>query len=95
LSRDDFNGLRLALSKGKTKDELGPATMKRRLTIARMVFANHKEIYGTALKNPAQRLLRESRKRNQYYQAEEVRHQTLNYLSPNDYEAENAPVLAA
>lgn len=50
----DFNGLRVALAKGKKKAKLGLVTLKRRLVIARMIFPNA----GKPLKAPTQRLLR-------------------------------------
>ena len=67
----DFNSLRVALSKGKRKATLGPATLKRRLVIARMIFPNA----GKALKAPAQKLLRAAKQAagERFYEAKDVR----------------------
>jgi integrase len=39
LTHEDFTGLRQALAKGKRGQAYSPTTIKRRLTIARMIFA--------------------------------------------------------
>ena len=67
----EFNGLRIALAKGKKKKTLGPLTMKRRLVIARMVFPNA----GKALKAPSQRSIRAAKAEagERLYSASEVR----------------------
>jgi integrase len=66
----DFADLRVALSKRKDGGKLGVVTLKRRLTIARMVFGRQRE-----LKAPQQRLVRERvRERGKLlYTAEEIR----------------------
>ncbi len=67
----DFNSLRVALSKGKRKATLGPATMKRRLVIARMIFP----AAGKPLKSPSQKLMRAAKEAagERLYEASDVR----------------------
>ena len=76
LTPTDFVGLRTALSKRKTgTTPLGVATLKRRLTVARMIFADQRRECRRALKAPPQRLLRErARERGRLlYSAADVR----------------------
>lgn len=72
LSVPDFQGLRTALAQGETKT-LSPVTHKRRLTIARMVFAGSP--FLKALNAPSSRVLRAARraKGERLYTAEEIR----------------------
>lgn len=74
LTKEDFEGLRKALAKGKTKT-LGPVTLKRRLTIARMIFAQQPLPHLKALKSPPMRTLRAARreKGEQLYSASDIR----------------------
>lgn len=73
----ELKSLRLVLSKAKCdcKAMLGPVSLKRRLTVARMIFADQPRACRKALKSPPQRLLRaESRKRGpRFYEAAEIR----------------------
>jgi len=73
----ELKGLRLILSKAKCqcKSTLGPVSLKRRLTVARMIFADQPRAHRKALKSPPHRLLRaESRKRGpRFYEAADIR----------------------
>ena len=75
LTLNDFSGLRKALAKGKLKPTLAPITQKRRLTLARMIFAEQPAAFRKALKSPNQRTLRAARreKGERLYTAAQVR----------------------
>lgn len=75
LALDDFTGLRKALAKGKTKATLSPASQKKWLTIARMIFIEQPAAFKKALKSPPQRTLRAARraKGEQLYTSEQIR----------------------
>jgi integrase len=86
LAKVEFSGLRVALAKRKPLKRkgkkrggkvapLGVASLKRRLTIARMIFAGQPLEWRKALKSPPQRLIRErTRERGKrLYTAEEIR----------------------
>ena len=62
LTLNDFTGLRKALAKGKLKATLAPVTLKRRLTVARMIFVEQPAAFRKALKSPPQRTLRAARR---------------------------------
>lgn len=74
LVKEDFEGLRKRLAKGKRKATLSPVTLKRRLTIARMVFADLPAA-KKALKSPPQRIIRAARreKGERLYEASDLR----------------------
>lgn len=80
LTPGDFGRLRMALGKGKN-GPYRPATLKKRLQIARMVFAMANEEYGFSLqykrklKAPPRTKLREHERERgeQFYEAEQVR----------------------
>jgi len=73
----DLDKLRVTVDRGpcKCNATLGVATLKRRLTVARMIFADQRRDCRRALKAPPQRLLRErARQRGkQLYSAADVR----------------------
>ncbi|MCH8841080.1 MAG: hypothetical protein IH831_10510, partial [Planctomycetes bacterium] len=75
LTLNDFTGLRKALAKGKIKNTLSPVTLKRRLTVARMIFAEQPAAFKKVLKSPTQRTLRAARreKGEQHYTAAQIR----------------------
>ena len=75
LTVDDFHGLRKALAQGKRKKTLSPVTHKRRLTIARMVFAGQAREFKKTLKSPPLRVLRAARreKGERFYPAADLR----------------------
>jgi integrase len=85
LTPAEFSTLRVALAKRKGRKRkgkrqhdarpLGVASLKRRLTIARMIFAGQPLEWRKALKAPPQRLLRErTRERGKrLYEASEIR----------------------
>jgi integrase len=73
LTQTDFAGLLARRKSGSTP--LAVASLKRRLTIARMIFTDQRSLCRKALKAPAQRLLRErTRARGKLlYSAAEIR----------------------
>ena len=75
LTLNDFTELRKALAKGKRKATLAPVTLKRRLTVARMIFVEQPAAFKKALKSPPQRTLRAARraKGEQLYTAAQIR----------------------
>ena len=79
LTFGDLDKLRAALGQGKTK-KLGVVTLKRRLTIARMVFKHASKLgesvdYADALATPSAKLLRriENERDERLFTAEQVR----------------------
>jgi integrase len=81
LTRNDFSTLRLKLSLGKEGQTYSPVTLKRRLTIARMVFAYANEEmeqslrYKKPLKAPERRVIRrrEREREKLLYDAKTIR----------------------
>jgi integrase len=82
LAVAEFSALRVALSKRKIRKgkhastkPLGVASLKRRLTIARMIFAGQPLEWRKALKAPPRKLLRERTREcgKRLYTAEEIR----------------------
>lgn len=73
----DIQGLKLTVTKQKCEcdNTLSPVTLKRRLTVARMIFADQPRAFRKALKSPPQRLLRaEARKRGlRMYESDDIR----------------------
>jgi integrase len=75
---DDLGKLRAALSRGKSGRKLSPVSVKRWLSIARMVFnfgneeLGHSVRYKKALRSPSARSLRLAR-RERMFQAAEIR----------------------
>ncbi len=78
LKAADFQRLRVALGQGKTK-QLGAVTIKRRLTVARMIFKCARKLgitidYFDDLRSPAARTLRQARNRKiKLFTSEQVR----------------------
>ena len=85
LTVEHFQTLRSALTKGKRKGVkvLSAVTQKRRLTIARMIFAEESVTKRKALKSPSQRLLRAARKHIgvRLYEPDELR-RLVKYSAP-------------
>ncbi len=75
LDNLDLVGLRGALSKGSNGKQVGPVTLKRRLSIARSVFKFGEINTRGELKKPPERILRKARTEvgAKWYSAEEVR----------------------
>ena len=73
----ELDSLQVSVDRGpcKCNATLGVATLKRRLTVARMIFADQRRDCRRALKSPPQRLLRErARERGRLlYSAADIR----------------------